>query len=113
MCIRDRDIRDVAEHFRDLDIPCDAIHFDIDYMDGYRVFTWNDAKYGKPGDLIAEIKKQGFKTVTIIDPGTKVDPDYFMCKEGEENLSLIHICSETGNRKRLGIVQMDIVQYGF
>ena len=79
------DIRDVAEHFRDLDIPCDAIHFDIDYMDGYRVFTWNDAKYGKPGDLIAEIKKQGFKTVTIIDPGTKVDPDYFMCKEGEEN----------------------------
>ena len=44
-----------------------------------------DAKYGKPGDLIAEIKKQGFKTVTIIDPGTKVDPDYFMCKEGEEN----------------------------
>ena len=68
------DIRDVAEHFRDLDIPCDAIHFDIDYMDGYRVFTWNDAKYGKPGDLIAEIKKQGFKTVTIIDPGTKVDP---------------------------------------
>ena len=75
----------MAEHFRDLDIPCDAIHFDIDYMDGYRVFTWNDAKYGKPGDLIAEIKKQGFKTVTIIDPGTKVDPDYFMCKEGEEN----------------------------
>lgn len=53
------DIRDVAEHFRDLDIPCDAIHFDIDYMDGYRVFTWNDAKYGKPGDLIAGNKKTG------------------------------------------------------
>lgn len=79
------DIRDVAEHFRALDIPCDAIHFDIDYMDGYRVFTWNEPHYGTPGALISELKEQGYKTVTIIDPGTKVDPDYFMCKEGEEN----------------------------
>ena len=79
------DIRDVAEHFRALDIPCDAIHFDIDYMDGYRVFTWNEPHYGTPGALITELKEQGYKTVTIIDPGTKVDPDYFMCKEGKEN----------------------------
>ena len=79
------DIRDVAKHFRALDIPCDAIHFDIDYMDGYRVFTWNEPHYGTPGALITELKEQGYKTVTIIDPGTKVDPDYFMCKEGKEN----------------------------
>ena len=78
------DIREIAEKFRALDIPCDAIHFDIDYMDGYRVFTWNEKEYGKPGDLIEEIRQKGFKTVTIIDPGTKKDPDYFMCQEGEK-----------------------------
>lgn len=77
------DFREVAGQMRALDIPCDALHFDIDYMDGYRVFTWNEKEYGAPGELIAELKDKGFKTVTIIDPGTKLDPDYFMCKEGE------------------------------
>ena len=69
--------------------------FDIDYMDGYRVFTWNDAKYGKPrGSDCGKSKKQGFKTVTIIDPGTKVDPDYFMCKKAKKT----DICDRyTGN----------------
>lgn len=79
------DIRDVAKKYRELDIPCDAIHFDIDYMDGYRVFTWNEKDYGKPGALFDELKQQGYKSVTIIDPGTKVDDQYFMCEEGTRN----------------------------
>ena len=79
------EVMDVAEHFRSLDIPCDAIHLDIDYMDGYRVFTWNNEEYGQPGELTAQLKEKGFKTVTIIDPGTKVDDSYFMCREGEKN----------------------------
>jgi alpha-glucosidase len=78
------DIREVAERYRSLGIPCDAIHFDIDYMDGFRVFTWDEEDYGKAGELSAELKKQGYKTVTIIDPGTKQDPDYFMYQEGSQ-----------------------------
>ena len=79
------DIRDIAEHYRDLKIPCDTIHFDIDYMDGYRVFTWDDKAFGKPGAIIDEIGKQGFKVVTIIDPGVKLDPGYSKYDEGIEN----------------------------
>ena len=63
------DIREVAEKYRELKIPCDTIHFDIDYMDGYRVFTWNNKEFGEPGAIIAEIAEKGFKTVCIIDPG--------------------------------------------
>lgn len=76
------DIRDIARHYRELKIPCDTIHFDIDYMDGYRVFTWNEEAFGKPGDIIAEIGEQGFKAVTIIDPGVKLDEGYAMYDEG-------------------------------
>lgn len=79
------DMREVAQKYRELQIPCDTIHFDIDYMDGYRVFTWNDKDYGKPGDIVAELGKSGFKVVTIIDPGVKEDAGYSVYDEGIEN----------------------------
>ncbi len=78
-------IRGIAENYRKYQIPCDAIHFDIDYMDGYRVFTWNEQDYGKPGEFIDEIKKEGFKTICIIDPGVKLDPEYEKYNEGIAN----------------------------
>src|SRR6266581_7286455 len=34
-------MRELTTEFRKRDIPCDVIHLDIDYMNGYRVFTWN------------------------------------------------------------------------
>lgn len=78
-------IRGIAENYRKYQIPCDAIHFDIDYMDGYRVFTWNEQDYGKPGEFIDEIKQNGFKTICIIDPGVKLDPEYKKYQEGVAN----------------------------
>ncbi len=79
------DIREVAGKFRELSIPCDTIHFDIDYMDGFRVFTWNEKDYGAPGELISELGGQGYKAVTIIDPGVKLDEGYSMYDEGIAN----------------------------
>ncbi len=78
------DMREIAAAMRKNDIPCDAIHFDIDYMQQFKVFTWDEENYGKPGELIAELARDGFKTVTIIDPGTKEEEGYFMHDEGVE-----------------------------
>lgn len=79
------DIRRVAHKYRELQIPCDTIHFDIDYMDGYRVFTWNEKGFGAPGAIIKEIAEDGFKVVCIIDPGVKLDPGYAKYDEGIAN----------------------------
>lgn len=76
------EIRAVADKYRALKIPIDTIHFDIDYMDGYRVFTWNEKDFGQPGQVIGDLKKKGFKVVTIIDPGVKLDPGYRVYDEG-------------------------------
>lgn len=78
------EIRAVADKYRALKVPIDTIHFDIDYMDGYRVFTWNEKDFGQPGAVIADLKKKGFKVVTIIDPGVKLDPGYAKYDEGIE-----------------------------
>ena len=34
-------VREIADTFRAKKIPCDVIWMDIDYMDGYRIFTFN------------------------------------------------------------------------
>jgi alpha-glucosidase len=78
-------VRDLAENFRKHQIPCDAIYFDIDYMDGYRCFTWDKNHFPNPKELIADLKKDGFKSVVMIDPGIKVDKEYHVYKDGIEN----------------------------
>lgn len=76
------DVRAVAAKYRDLGIPIDTIHLDIDYMDQYKVFTWNEQDFGKPGVLIRDLSKDGFKVVTIIDPGVKLEEGYAKYDEG-------------------------------
>lgn len=79
------EVRAIAKKYRDLEIPIDTIHLDIDYMDKFKVFTWNEKDFGKPGELITDLKKDGFKTVTIIDPGVKQEEGYAVYDEGIEN----------------------------
>lgn len=78
--------REITEKIREKQLPCDAIYLDIDYMDGFRCFTWDKSRFENPKNLIASLEKQGFKTVVIVDPGIKVDTEYHVFKEGlEEN----------------------------
>ena len=79
------DVQAVADGLRDNDIPCDAIHFDIDYMQDYKVFTWNmDRYHGDPKGFLTRLAEQGFKPVTINDPGVKQEDGYFVYDEGVE-----------------------------
>ena len=72
----------MTSKFRDLKIPCDAIYLDIDYMEGFRCFTWNKKYFPDPKRMVKELLDDGFKTVAIIDPGIKIDEDYDVFKEG-------------------------------
>lgn len=76
------DVRKVAKQFRDNRIPCDSIYLDIDYMEGYKVFTWNKDTYDDPKKMIKDLAEDGFKIVTIVDPGVKVEKGYNVYEEG-------------------------------
>jgi alpha-glucosidase len=69
------EVRQIAKEFRDRQLPCDVIHLDIDYMRGFRVFTWNPQQFPEPEQLASDLAEQGFKLIPIIDPGVKFDPD--------------------------------------
>jgi len=78
--------RDFAEH----DVPCDAIHLDIHYMDGYRCFTWDKRRFPHFAQLAADLRAQGIKLITIIDPGIKKDAAYAVYRSG---LAGKHFCT--------------------
>jgi alpha-glucosidase len=71
--------RDFRETYR---VPCDGIHLDIHHMDGYRVFTWDSRRFPDPAGMIADLHAQGFKVVTISDPGVKADRNYQIFQDG-------------------------------
>lgn len=77
-------VKEITSKFRELRIPCDAIYLDIDYMDGFRCFTWNKNYFPDPKRMVSELAEDGFKTIVIIDPGIKIDKDYWVYKEALE-----------------------------
>lgn len=76
-------VREIAETFRKKRIPCDVIYFDIDYMDGYRPFTWSPEHFPDPKKLTDDLRAMGFHTIAIIDPGIKVESGYSVYDSGE------------------------------
>jgi alpha-glucosidase len=67
----DAEVQAIAQEFRKRRIPLDAIHLDIDYMDGFRVFTWDRERFPVPAETVAALHNQGIRAVTIVDPGIK------------------------------------------
>lgn len=81
----DAALRRLAATFREKALPCDTLWLDIDYMDGYRVFTWNRTMFPEPARTLADLNAQGYRVVTIIDPGVKYEPGYPVFDEGRAN----------------------------
>lgn len=79
----EEEVREVLDGFKKHDLPLDAFHFDIDYMDGYRVFSVDPERYPAFDQLCAEMNDEGIKPVVILDPGVKVDPKYGVYSSGE------------------------------
>lgn len=78
----EKKVRFIADNFRIRHIPCDVIYLDIAYMNGYRVFTWNKTRFPDPARMLSDLRREGFRVVTILDPGVKVDPDYWVYRQG-------------------------------
>lgn len=77
-------VEEVARTFREKKIPADVIYMDIDYMDGYRIFTWSPTNFPDARSMLSTLHDEGFHAVTIVDPGVKVDDGYAVYRSGRE-----------------------------
>eukprot|EP00735_Rhodelphis_limneticus_P000780 TRINITY_DN11307_c0_g1::TRINITY_DN11307_c0_g1_i1::g.745::m.745 TRINITY_DN11307_c0_g1::TRINITY_DN11307_c0_g1_i1::g.745 ORF type:complete len:956 (+),score=271.53,sp/O04893/AGLU_SPIOL/35.44/1e-153,Glyco_hydro_31/PF01055.21/6.7e-148,Trefoil/PF00088.13/5.5e-14,Trefoil/PF00088.13/5.4e+03,Gal_mutarotas_2/PF13802.1/0.002,Gal_mutarotas_2/PF13802.1/5.1e+03,Gal_mutarotas_2/PF13802.1/7.8e+03 TRINITY_DN11307_c0_g1_i1:28-2868(+) len=71
-------LKDVVASFEKNALPLDTIWVDIDYMQDYKTFTLDSARFPQ-GDFLSWIKQQqqaGRHLVMIVDPGVKVESGY-------------------------------------
>lgn len=73
----------IATKYRELGIPADAIWLDIQHMRGFRSFTFDPQTFSDPQGLVARLSAQGFRVITIQDPGIKVDPGWDVYDSGQ------------------------------
>ncbi|WP_432798561.1 TIM-barrel domain-containing protein [Poriferisphaera sp. WC338] len=76
------DLDQLDKKFTQYKTPTDGLWLDIEYMDGFRVFTFNDKLFKNPAKQIKDITDRTHPVVPIIDPGVKVDEDYDVYTDG-------------------------------
>ncbi|KAL5724729.1 alpha-glucosidase [Ranunculus cassubicifolius] len=83
----DSDLRvmEVAKTFRKKGIPCDVIWMDIDYMDGFRCFTFDKERFPNPKLLVDDLHLNGFKAIWMLDPGIKKEEGYIVYESGSRD----------------------------
>ncbi|WP_171823488.1 hypothetical protein [Thermogymnomonas acidicola] len=73
----DRSVMRVIDRYAEAGMPVSAVYLDIDYMEGYRVFTVDQTRFpDMPGMVNALRERGGVRVVPIIDPGVKVDQNF-------------------------------------
>ncbi|WP_437291293.1 glycoside hydrolase family 31 protein [Sorangium sp. So ce406] len=85
------DVRGVVRGYRARGLPLDAVHLDIDYMDAYRVWTWDRSRFPDPAGLARELAAEGVKLVTIVDPAIKADEGYAVFEEARAKDYLVRL----------------------
>lgn len=78
------DLESLAGNFTKHEFPNDGLWLDIDYMDGYRVFTWSGKHFRDPAKDLASIQAMGFKVVPILDPGVKKESGFAVYESGHK-----------------------------
>jgi len=77
------DLAMLNEGFAKHEIPCDGLWLDIDYMDGYRVFTTSKEHFPKgTAKVLKHLARRGRRVIPILDPGVKAEPGYGVYDDG-------------------------------
>lgn len=82
--VPDTRIKNVADTFRLKKLPCDVIWMDIDYMERFKIFTFDKVKIPNPTGVNDYLHQKGFHSIWMIDPGVKVEKDYFVYESGSK-----------------------------
>lgn len=98
----------VAREFRRRDLPCDALYLDIHHMEGYRVFTVGEGFPDLPL-MTRRLRRQGIRTVAIVDPAVKDDPRFPVLRRGVRNKAFVR--NADGKTDFLGEVWPGVARY--
>ncbi len=70
----EREVRRIVAGYQERGLPLDAVHLDIDHFDEHQVFTVDQERFPKLPVLAEELRRDGIRLVSIVDPAVKAEP---------------------------------------
>ncbi|WNI25957.1 glycoside hydrolase family 31 protein [Streptomyces sp. ITFR-16] len=70
----EREVRRVVAGYRERDLPLSVLHLDIDHYDAHRVFTVDQERFPDLPGLAKELREDGVRLVSIVDPAVPSEP---------------------------------------
>ncbi|MFI6289712.1 glycoside hydrolase family 31 protein [Streptomyces sp. NPDC051018] len=70
----EEEVRRIVAGYRERDLPLSAVHLDIDHHDAHQVFTVDRERFPDLPGLAEDLRADGVRLVSIVDPAVKADP---------------------------------------
>lgn len=70
----EREVRRIVAGYRERGLPLSALHLDIDHYDAHQVFTVDRERFPDLPGLASELREDGVRLVSIVDPAVKAEP---------------------------------------
>ncbi|MCX4868476.1 glycoside hydrolase family 31 protein [Streptomyces sp. NBC_00825] len=70
----EREVRRVVAGYRERGLPLSVLHLDIDHYDEHRVFTVDRERFPDLPGLAKELREDGVRLVSIVDPAVAAEP---------------------------------------
>ncbi|WP_427923753.1 glycoside hydrolase family 31 protein [Streptomyces sp. cg40] len=70
----EQEVRRIVAGYQERGLPLDAVHLDIDHYDEHQVFTVDHERFPKLPVLAEELRRDGIRLVSIVDPAVKAEP---------------------------------------
>ncbi|MBW8704886.1 Oligosaccharide 4-alpha-D-glucosyltransferase [Streptomyces sp. MBT84] len=70
----EQEVRRIVAGYQERGLALDAVHLDIDHYDGHRVFTADRNRFPKLPSLAEELRRDGIRLVSIVDPAVRAEP---------------------------------------
>nr|WP_208618316.1 glycoside hydrolase family 31 protein [Streptomyces antibioticus] len=78
----EQEVRRIVAGYQERGLPLDAVHLDIDHYDDHQVFTVDQERFPKLPVLAEELRRDGIRLVSIVDPAVRAEPGSAVYESG-------------------------------
>jgi alpha-glucosidase len=72
----EQEVRRIVAGFQERGLPLDAVHLGVGHADRNRVFTVDQERFPKLPVLAEELRRDGIRLVSFVDPAVRAEPGY-------------------------------------